>query len=74
MILEHKWAKMDTLWFQQNYRSHPYMKKPQRDTEIELDIDKCTECLNPQPQAQQMNRQQVPNGSAELFRLNSQQR
>ena len=67
LILDHQWAKMDTLWFQQNYKSHPYMKKPHRDVEIEEDIKKLCECLQPQHPPSR----QVPAGSANLFGLNN---
>ena len=70
IILNYQWKKMDTLWFQENKRSHPYMKKPYRDLEIEADLKILMEKLNNshQPNAAR----NISNGSANLFRLPNQ--
>lgn len=72
LILNYQWQKMDTLWFQQNRGSHPCMKKPYNDPEIEADISMLNECLSQQPQQQQQQPRQIPNGSATLFRIQNQ--
>jgi hypothetical protein len=70
LILATQWQKMDTLWFQENRSSHPCMKKPLKDPEIEADIQNMNEALDP-PKQQREHGRQISNSSANLFRINS---
>jgi len=65
LIINYQWQKMDTLWFQENYKCHPCMKKIPKDPEIESDFDKLYECLNPTQQHKPISEK-----SANLFRIN----
>ncbi|CAI2384386.1 unnamed protein product [Moneuplotes crassus] len=38
LILSYQWKKMETSWFQENMSSHPCLKKPFNDPEIEADL------------------------------------
>lgn len=72
IILAYQWKRMDTLWFQENKRSHPYMKKPFNDKEIEADLKILMDELNISQQQQQQPGRNISNGSAHLFRLQNQ--
>jgi len=70
IILSYQWRKMETLWFQENKRSHPYMKKPYNDPEIEADLKILMEKLNINQRSNAGRN--ISDGSKELFRIQNQ--
>lgn len=71
IITDYQWQKMDTLWFQQNRGSHPCMRKPFKDPEIEADLKVLVDTLAQPSQQQPAQGRNIPNSSANLFRIQS---